>query len=119
MSEAAISRLPELERVPWRPLADARRLDRLGLMWTGWTIAHTLPFIAVAVALMSLQPLALPVALVAIAHAWIIPELYAQRGANVVRPRSTAGPGKAARHPAEGIAAGLLGDLVGHAPRDL
>ena len=29
---------------------------------------------------------AAPVALACVAHAWVIPELYAQRGANVVRP---------------------------------
>jgi len=119
VSDIAVSRLPELERVPWRPIADGPRLDRLGLIWTGWTVAHTIPFMAVAVALMVVQPLALPVALVAIAHAWIIPELYAQRGANVVRPRSRPEPGKAGPHPAEGVAVGLLGDLVGHRPRAL
>jgi hypothetical protein len=59
------------------------------------------------------------VALVSLAHAWIIPELYAQRGANVVRPRARAAGGKPPVHPAEGVAAGLLGDLVGHGARDL
>ena len=34
-----------------------------------------------------LEPLAAPVALAALAHAWIIPELYAFRGASVVRPK--------------------------------
>jgi hypothetical protein len=46
-------------------------------------------------------------------HAWIIPELYAFRGANVARPK---GP----RHSdAEPVALGLLGDLLGHEQRDL
>jgi hypothetical protein len=48
-----------------------------------------------------------------IAQAWIIPALYAQRGANVLRPRKRAGDG------AERVALGLLGDLVGHAARDV
>jgi hypothetical protein len=60
-----------------------------------------------------LEPLAAPVAIVALAHAWIIPELYAFRGASVVRP-------KAARNAAaEPKAQGLLGDLLGHEEREL
>jgi hypothetical protein len=71
------------------------------------------PFVAVAAFLIALAPLAFPAALVALAEAWIIPELYAQRGANVVRAgrRATAG--------AEGRALGLLADLVGHDAREL
>ncbi len=72
-----------------------------------------MPFVLVAVLLMALEPLAFPVALVALAHAWVIPELYAQRGANVVRPRPRGGAG------AERTALGLLGDLVGHDAREL
>src|SRR2546421_433578 len=60
-----------------------------------------------------LQRLALPVSLIALAKAWIIPELYAQRGANVVRSRA---PGEAS---SERRALGLLGDLVGHDARAL
>ncbi len=60
-----------------------------------------------------LAPIAAPVALVAIAHAWIIPELYAFRGASVVRPK---GPRNEA---AEAVAQGLLGDLLGHEEREL
>jgi hypothetical protein len=62
---------------------------------------------------MALQPLAFPVAAIALAHAWIIPELYAQRGANVLRARGRAGDG------AEANALGLLGDLVDHEARAL
>jgi hypothetical protein len=50
---------------------------------------------------------------VAVAHAWVIPELYAARGATVARPK---GP----RHEqAEPVAQGLLGDLLGHEEREL
>jgi hypothetical protein len=63
--------------------------------------------------MMWLEPLAAPVALAALAHAWIIPELYAFRGASVVRPKTR---GEA---PGEPVAQGLLGDLLGHDAREL
>jgi hypothetical protein len=82
-------------------------------MWTAATIAHVVPFVFVGVLLFVIEPLAFPVSLAAFAHAWVIPELYAQRGANVVRPRSRGADD------AEHAALGLLGDLVGHEARDL
>ena len=105
--------LPEAEAVHWRPRVDDARLRHLGGLWTLTTVGHVVPFAAAAAVLMWLQPLALPVALACLAHAWIIPELYAQRGANVVRPR-----GRAAEEP-ERRSVGLLGDLVGHEAREL
>ncbi len=72
-----------------------------------------MPFVGAAVGLMALQPLSAPVAVMALAHAWVIPELYARRGANVVRPRPRTDP------TAEARALGLLGDLVGHRAREL
>ena len=106
--------LPELAAVHWRPRADARRLDRTGLMWTAITVAHVVPFIAAGVVLFLVQPLALPVSLASLAHAWVIPELYAQRGANVVRPKASRAP-----QDVEARSVGLLGDLVGHEARAL
>ncbi len=116
--------LPELATVHWRPRVDERALVRSGRLWTATTVAHTVPFIAAAAVLMLLQPLAFAVALVALAHAWVIPELYALRGANVVRPKAAPGATSAAgasaqAEQAERVAAGLLGDLVGHHARDL
>jgi hypothetical protein len=105
--------LPETAAVHWRPRVDEARLRRLGGLWALTTFGHVVPFTAAAVLLVSLQPLSLPVALVCLAHAWVIPELYAQRGANVVRPR-----GRAADEP-ERCSVGLLGDLVGHDAREL
>jgi hypothetical protein len=105
--------LPELAAVAWRPRATGERLRRRGQLWTLLTVAHVVPFILAAIAMEAIEPLALPVALAALAHAWIIPMLYAQRGANVVRPRPRAAPGP------EQVALGLLGDLVGHDARDL
>ena len=106
--------LPELAAVHWRPRADPRRLDRAGLMWTAITVAHVVPFIAAGIVLFLIQPLAVPVSLASLAHAWVIPELYAQRGANVVRPKATRSPAEA-----EARSVGLLGDLVGHEARAL
>ena len=80
--------LPETAAVHWRPRADARRLRHRGALWTLTTIAHVVPFLAVGVLLVVVQPLAAAVSLAALAHAWIIPELYAVRGANVLRPKA-------------------------------
>lgn len=105
--------LPEAAAVHWRPRVDERRLRRVGAFWTLTTVAHVVPFTLAAAGLMALQPLALPVALACLAHAWVIPELYAQRGANVLRPRKRAGELPERR------SVGLLGDLVGHEAREL
>jgi hypothetical protein len=105
--------LPEASTVYWRPRADGDRLDRRGRLWTLTTVAHVVPFIGTAALLLWLSWAATPVALACLAHAWIIPALYAQRGANVVRPR----PKTSAA--AENTALGLLGDLVGHDAREL
>jgi hypothetical protein len=105
--------LPELAGVPWRARVDVRALRRRGRIWTLSTACHTVPFVAAAAALMVLQPLSAPVALIALVHAWAIPELYARRGALVVRPRRRGAEGP------ERTALGLLGDLVGHEPREL
>lgn len=82
-------------------------------MWTLTSFGHTVPFLAAAVALGVLKPITLPVDLVLVAHAWAIPAIYAARGAQVVRPRGGEDP-----H-AERVALGLLGDLLGHAAREL
>jgi hypothetical protein len=105
--------LPELASVPWRQRTDADWLRRWGRIWHGWTMLYTVPFVVAAIGMVLLEPLAAPVAIVALAHAWIIPELYAFRGASVVRP-------KGARNvSAEPLAQGLLGDLLGHEEREL
>lgn len=105
--------LPELAAVHWRPRVDERALDRRDRVWTLTTVAHAAPFIAAAAALLALEPLTLPIALVCLVHAWVVPVLYAQRGAKVVRPRPRAAAGP------ERVSVGLLGDLVGHEARDL
>lgn len=110
---AAEPALPELASVYWRPRMDAARLRRRGRLWTLTTAAHVVPFVLTAAGLMWIQPLAFAVAAACLAHAWIIPALFAQRGANVVRPKSRAPEG------AEQVSVGLLGDLVDHDARQL
>ena len=106
--------LPETEAVYWRPRVDERSLIRRGRVWTLTTVAHTIPFCVAAIVLFMLNPVSLPVGLILLVHAWAIPELYAQRGANVVRPKRSR-----ARVEAEARSVGLLGDLVGHQAREL
>jgi hypothetical protein len=110
---AAPHALPELASVPWRQRTDARWLRRWARIWHGWTLLYTVPFVIAAAGMVLLEPLAAPVAIVALAHAWIIPELYAFRGASVVRPKG------ARNAAAEPMAQGLLGDLLGHEERGL
>jgi hypothetical protein len=113
MAAGDSSVLPETAAVSWRPRADAERLRRRGALWTLTTVAHVVPFVAAGIVLVVVQPLAVAVSLASFAHAWVIPGLYAARGANVVRPRPRTGAG------AERTALGLLGDLVGHDAREL
>ena len=105
--------LAELGNVPWRKPTDARFLRRFARVWTIWTAGYTLPWIAAGVGLLMLEPLTFPVAAASFAHAWIIPELYAYRGASVLRPKGRRNEG------AELVAQGFLGDLLGHDAREL
>jgi hypothetical protein len=105
--------LPEQASVHWRPRADDESLRRTGRLWTVSTVAHAVPFVVAAVALGVLAPVLVPVSVVLLAHAWAIPELYAARGAKVLRPRPPAG-GQAERR-----ALLLLGDLIDDAARRL
>ncbi len=105
--------LPELAAVYWRPRATRRSLTRTGRLWTLSTVSQTIPFVAIALLLGALKPITLPVGLILLAHAWIIPELYAARGANVLTPHSGDAP------VAEQRAMLLLGDLIGDDARAL
>ena len=110
---AAAPVLAELDNVPWRKPTDARFLCRFARVWTVWTAGYTIPWIAAGIGLLILEPLTFPVAAASFAHAWIIPELYAYRGASVLRPKGVRHEG------AEPVAQGLLGDLLGHEARQL
>ena len=104
--------LAELEAVNWRPRIDAHRLRLFGWLWTGWAVLWALPFVAVAVVLVALEPWTAPMAALALVHAWMVPEIQAQRGANVLLPVGRRGG-------AEDVAQGFLGDLLAHRERDL
>jgi hypothetical protein len=105
--------LPETASVAWRPRMDGRRLDLYARAWTATTLAHVIPFVVTAAVLLLIEPWLAPMSLLALVQAWVIPELYANRGAKVVRPRPRQG------EEAERTALGLLGDLVDHDARDL
>ena len=105
--------LPELADVYWRPRLTPDRLRKRERLWTLTTLAHVVPFLATAALLMAVDTRAAPLAVICAVHAWILPGLYAARGANVLLPK------KRQAEEAESTAAGLLGDLVGHANRDL
>lgn len=110
---APAASLPELGSVPWRERTTPASLRRVGRLWTLWTVACTIPFAVAAAVLFALEPLTFPVGMASIAHAWIIPELYAFRGAGVTRPKGHRGEGS------EPVAQGLLGDLLDHRSRYL
>jgi len=92
---------------------DGGRLALMGWSWTASTLVQVLPMFALAMILVLLDPVTIAVGVIMLVHAWVIPELYANRGAKVVKPRARAGAG------AEATALGLLGDLVGREAREL
>ncbi|MHB8696044.1 MAG: hypothetical protein ACYDHH_32930 [Solirubrobacteraceae bacterium] len=65
-----------------------------------------MPFIVAGVLLTVLKPVTAPVAVILLAHAWLIPELYASRGANVMRQK------QATDATAEQVSAILLSSLL-------
>jgi hypothetical protein len=79
-----------------------------------YTALYVTPLLVVAAGLLWLEPFLFPVSLLALAHAWVIPELFANRGAGVARVARRRS-GQAAEH----VAQGLLGDLLGHDAREL
>jgi hypothetical protein len=120
--------LPEQASVRWRRRVGTAELGRRGRWWTLTTISHTVPFVLAAGLVVAMKPLLVPIAIVLLIHAWAIPELYAARGAGVLKPSPGASPGAGAgRSPGAGAGPGdpekralrLLGDLVDHGNRKL
>lgn len=105
--------LPERAAVHWRKSVDEDRLRRTGRWWTLTMVVHTLPFVVTAPLLLVFKPITAPIAVVLLIHAWAIPELYAARGAGVLRQR------RRESAPAERRALLLLGDLVDESNRAL
>src|SRR4051794_28925534 len=91
--------------------------SRLRLYARGWTMTTTaqmVPMAGTGAFLIALwHPVTVVVGAILIAHAWAIAELYANRGAKVVKPRARSSAA------AEATALGFLGDLVGHDARAL
>ena len=114
--------LDEAARLHWREDASEATLRRDGRRWTAWTAWIVTVFCVPGVLLVAIEPLTFPVTAICFAHAWAIPRIQARRGARQVVPigseRSAGRRADAARGP-ERVALGLLGDLVGHAQRDL
>jgi hypothetical protein len=120
--EATGGRLAEAAALWWREETSERTLRRDGRRWTAWTGWIVIAFTTPGIVLLLLSPLTLPVALGCFAHAWIVPWLQARRGARSVAPlgseRSVSRLGGG--HPAaDGVALGLLADLVTHTEREL
>jgi hypothetical protein len=92
---------------------DERRLQLYARAWTVTTLAHVVPFVFTAGVLLLIEPWLVPMSVLALVQAWAIPELYANRGVKVVKPKARMGDQP------ERTALGLLGDLVDHDAREL
>jgi hypothetical protein len=114
--------LAEAAAIPWRERATQRVLRRDGRRWTLWTSGVMATFTAPAALLVWLEPLAFPAAAFWLGHGLAITHMQAGRGARSVVPlgsQRSAAQRRAADGDAEGMALGLLGDLVGHDQREL
>jgi hypothetical protein len=108
--------LPERAAVWWRRSLDEPGLRLRERLSAAYTAVYCTPLIVAGVILVALEPLLVPVALVSWLHAWVIPELFAHRGARVVKPLP-ARPGEGGAP--EEAARGFLADLLSHDERDL
>ena len=109
----AVSPLPELEAVAWRRPTDDPALRWRERISAAYITLYVTPLLIVAVVMVLISPVLLPASLVALFLAWVVPELFANRGAVVMR-MSRGRDGAAER-----VAQGLLGDLLGHEAREL
>ena len=105
--------LPELGSVAWRRPVDERSLQLRERISAAFIALYVTPLLLVAAVMVLLDPVLLPVSLIALFLAWVVPELFANRGAGVVR-LARRRDGRAER-----TAQGLLGDLLGHEAREL
>jgi hypothetical protein len=105
--------LVEARRLHWRERASEATLRRDARRWTIWTAGILITFGAPATLLVALDPWLFPVALLLLAHAWLICRLQAGRAVSSVVPLGSPAGGP------ERVALGLLGDLLGHREREL
>jgi hypothetical protein len=96
------ARLPEAAEVWWRTPVDTSRLARIEWLSAAYTTAYVTPFFVLGTVLLMLEPLLFPVSLLCVLHAWVIPELFAHRGAR----------GLAFDGPPDNSGRGLLADLL-------
>lgn len=78
------ARLPEATEVWWRTPVDTHRLLRIEWLSAAYTTTFVTPFLLLGTFLITLEPLLAAVSLLCLAHAWVIPELFAHRGARVL-----------------------------------
>jgi hypothetical protein len=102
------ARLPEAAEVWWRTPVDERRLARIEWLSAAYTAVYVAPFFVLGGLLLVLEPLLAPVSLLCLVHAWVIPELFANRGARVAAPAASDGTEPPGR--------GLLADLLDRRP---
>ncbi len=105
----------EARRLHWRERASDATLRRDGRRCTLWTVGVLVAFGAPALTVVVLDAWLFPVALILLAHAWLICRLQAGRAVTSV----VALPARARGGRSEVVALGLLGDLLDHEERDL
>ena len=98
----------------WRPLIDPRALDAYARAWTATMALHVVVFLAPGIVLLAIEPWTFPIALMCAGWAWVVPDLYASRGAKVVRAKPSR-----ADDTAQARSMGVLGDLLAHDAREL
>jgi hypothetical protein len=101
------ARLPEAAEVWWRAPVDERRLAWMEWLSAGYTTVYVTPFFVLGAFLIVLEPLLAAVSLLCLVHAWVIPELFAHRGARVLA---------ADRGGGDPFGKGLLADLLDREP---
>jgi hypothetical protein len=106
-------KLAEAAAMPWRRRTSEESLRHEARVWTLWSVAVLVTFALPAALLIWIEPLAAPVSAIFFGHGVAVLHLQARRGARGVKP---VGP---AATEADRRALGLLGDLLGHEPRDL
>jgi hypothetical protein len=109
--------LVEARRLHWREHASEATLRRDGRRWTLWTVLVAIGFGAPAATVLVLDVWLFPVAILLIAHGYLICRLQAGRAISSVVPLGSRGAG--IDPGAERVALGLLGDLLGHTEREL